>query len=155
MKTNILFLILSAILLITGCNKTEIDLHKGNGFIKYDNDTYSLNFTTMVTNELKDQDGVYEHSIIFSSTENGNITFSFYVTDNHSRNDFNEGSYDIESQGNYYAHFSIGEVGDNLSGTMTVTTNGSNHTFVFTGQTIDENAETKEVKLEYTGKIND
>lgn len=155
MNTKILFAILALLFFAVGCNKSEVDFHKGNGFIKYDNNTYSLNFTTMVTNEYKDQDGIYEHGIVFSNTENGNVAFSFYNRDTNAKNEFNEGSYKVETQSNCTAHFDIGEASDVLNGTMVITTNGVNHTFVFTGHTVDENAEIQEVKLEYTGKIND
>jgi len=153
MKSKMLTFFLVAITVFaTGCKGTKVDLDHGVGSITYEGVEHTLNFSTAIT-YLTATDGIYSHNITFTDTNNGDVAFSFSVKDDNSGKGITAGNYTTTLNGDYTAHFSIGDIGDSLAGTMIVTVSGDNYTFNFSGTTIDENTEIKTVKFTYSGKI--
>jgi len=153
MRKNMLafFLIGMAIFTIGCSNDTKIDIHYGTGYIEYEGEQYALNLSTVMTSSIVG--GLYQHSVIFTNTNNGNVAFSFSVKDDNSQ--VVAGNYTTTLNGDYTAHFSISsDIGDYLAGTMSITVSGGKYTFNFEGTTIDENTEIKTVIFTYTGKMN-
>lgn len=154
MSTKIVkvFMIWCVIFFTFGCNKTEINVSKGEGVIIYEGDYYPLNLSTSYTNEISD--GWYEHGFIITSTDNGNHLFSFSMKDELPENDIRPGEYRVMLGGDYTARFSLGEgIADSLDGIMKVTLSGDDHVFYFEGSTVDENTEIKRIEFTYTGQI--
>jgi len=150
MKTKVLFFFLvSATVFMSGCSKSKVDIQSGSGTMMYDGVAYPFDLSTAVTYSA---DTKYTHNVTFTNTGNGNAVFSFSV-----KNDNPEkiavGNYETSLGGNCTAHFSVNETGDYLVGTMKVSASGDTYTFDFSGNTIDENTETKTVTFAYTGKI--
>jgi len=151
MKNKVLFfLLVSAAVLMSECSKSKVDIQSGSGAMTYDGVAYPFDLSTAVTYSA---DTKYTHNVTFTNTGNGNAVFSFSVENDNPEKGILVGSYETSLGGSCTAHFSVNEVGDYLTGTMTVSANGDIYTFNFTGTTIDENTETKTVAFTYTGKI--
>lgn len=145
-------LILFAAVLLSGCDDTKINVEEGSGSITYEGTVYELNLMTMSTYPLEN-DG-YKHDVIITSKRNGNTVFGFAIKDGVPENLITAGEYSVSFQGDYTANFSLGEdIGDVLSGVLTVTRNDEEYTFHFEGTTVDSNAETKAVLFSYKGKV--
>ncbi len=153
MKSKVfLFLLVSAVTLMSGCDKAKVDIQSGSGVMTYDGVSYPFDFSTAATFPSGDK---YTHSAIFTNTknENSSVSFSFAVKDGNPEKGITDGTYKTSLGGDYTAHFSVTGAGDDLEGTMIVSKSGDTYTFDFNGITIDENAEKKPVKFTYTGKI--
>ncbi len=154
MKSKVfLFLLVSAVTLMPGCDKAKVDIQSGSGVMTYDGVSYPFDFSTAATFPSGDK---YTHSATFTDTGNkdNSVSFSFIIKDDNPEKGISGGSYETSMGGDYTANFSINEtVGDYLAGTMNVSVSGDKYTFDFSGTTIDGNAETKTVTFQYTGKI--
>jgi hypothetical protein len=151
MKSKVfLFFLISAVALLTGCNKEKVNIQSGSGAMMYNGIEYPFDFSTSTTFPSGDK---YTHSVTFTSTKNGNAAFSFTVKDENPEEGIIAKNYEISLNSDYTAHFSIEGTGDYLEGTMKVSVSGDIYTFDFSGITTDENTETKTMEFTYTGKI--
>ena len=156
MRTKILLLSIIATFFITGCKKTEVDFIMGEGTIVYEGKSYSLDFATISTYPLEEeeQEGIYRHNIIVTNTKE-DLAFSISVKDTNADNEINPGEYKTSLNGQYTAHYSIEGTGDYLEGTIMVSRSGDKHVLTFEGTTIDNSTDTKTVKFNYSGDLED
>lgn len=149
MKISNLFLAIFLSGLAISCgDDVDVNIQKGTGSIVYDNQSYPLNYFTLVT--YSTEDGLFDHDVIITNTSNGNTVFSFTVVDEISANAIQSGEYEITLHGNNRAHFALSEeTGDSLTGILTVEQKGNQYSFHFEGITVDERVPTKEVSFSF------
>ena len=154
MKKNLITVLALFTVMMAGCDKAKVDIHEGEGFMKYEGVTYPLNMSTIITGGPSHD--IYVHDVSFISDETGSF-FSFYMENTNSSVPVPEGTLTISKDGEYTGSFAIiladeTKVADGeQEGTLTVSKSGDRYTFSFTGN--DGGEDPKALQFEYTGVV--
>jgi len=149
-KLSLLLVIGLVALFVTGCDKVDVDVTKGEGYIRYEGTDYPLNSLTIITVQ---EGGISLHNTVMTDIENANNVFSFLIKDE--KASLSAGTYPIVVQGGNTARYKLGNLSENsLEGTLTIGITEDVYTFNFTGKTAvdDQNPEAKAVTATYKGK---
>ena len=149
-KTLLLLTIGLVALFLTGCNRVDIDVTRGEGYIRYEGTDYPLNSLTIITTQ---NDGISLHDAVMTDIENANNVFSFLIKDE--KVSLSAGTYPVVVQGGNTARYKLGDLSENsLEGTLTIEVTEDVYTFNFAGKTAvdDQNPEAKAVTATYKGK---
>ena len=77
-KLSLLLVIGLVALFVTGCDKVDVDVTKGEGYIRYEGTDYPLNSLTIITVQ---EGGISLHNTVMTDIENANNVFSFLIKD--------------------------------------------------------------------------
>ena len=149
-KSSLLIAMGLVVLFMAGCDKVDIDVTKGEGYIRYEGKDYPLNSLTIVSTQ---GGGISVHDAIMTDIENANNVFSFLIKDE--KASLSAGTYPIVAQGGNTARYKLGSLSENsLEGTLTIEITKDVYTFNFTGKTAvdDQDPEAKAITATYKGK---
>ena len=149
-KLSLLLAIGLVVVFMAGCDKVDVKVTKGEGYIRYEGTNYPLNSLTIITTQ---DEGISLHDAVMTDIENANNVFSFLIKDE--KASLSAGTYPIVVQGGNTARYKLKGLSENsLEGTLTIEITKDVYSFNFTGNTAvdDQNPEAKAVMATYKGK---